>query len=106
MKKVTLINRLLNVLPQGGGIHNGYIMNFLRLLPPEEEDYLLSIGNFFEENGIVCAFDVLYTYNVKKDTLAFEHLRSDTLRADQRNYLEELFIEVAKKYNKLYSRSL
>ena len=105
MKKVTLINRLLNVLPQGGGIKGSYLINTLRLLPPEEDNYLISIGNFFEEDGIVCAFDVLCTYNVRNNVLNFEYIRSDTLKPDQRKHLERLFAEVAEKYNKLYCHS-
>ena len=63
------------------------------------------MGSFFEENDIVCAFVVFYTYNVRNNVLNFEYIRSDTLKPDQRKHLERLFAEVAEKYNKLYCHS-
>jgi len=105
MRKSSLINKLLKVLPQGSGIRGGYLIDLLRLLPPEENNYFISVGSFFEENDIVCAFDVLYTYNVRNNVLNFEYIRSDTLKPDQRKHLERLFAEVAEKYNKLYCHS-
>ncbi len=105
MRKSSLINKLLKVLPREGGIRGGYLIDLLRLLPPEENNYFISVGSFFEENDIVCAFDALYTYNVKDNELIFEYLRSDTLKPDQRKHLERLFAEVAEKYNKLYCHS-
>jgi len=105
MRKSSLINKLLKVLPREGGIRGGYLIDLLRLLPPEENNYFISVGSFFEENDIVCAFVVFYTYNVRNNVLNFEYIRSDTLKPDQRKHLERLFAEVAEKYNKLYCHS-
>jgi len=34
MRKSSLINKLLKVLPREGGIRGGYLIDLLRLLPP------------------------------------------------------------------------
>jgi len=102
-----VVERIENLLPHGSGINGRYYMHGMAMLPPDDDYYIINLSNTFEEiendrYERSHLFGVVYTYDTKRDKLIFEYISTNSLDWNIEDYLEELFSEVAKEYNKLY----
>jgi len=105
-----VVERIENLLPHGSGVNGKYYMYGTEMFPPDD-DYMITVSNVFEEivddmYGQSYIFNAVYTYNTMENSLTFEYIELSTPNFDIKEYLEKLFCNVAKEYNKLYSLSL
>ena len=101
-----VVERIENLLPHGSGVNGKYYMYGTEMFPPDD-DYMITVSNVFEEivddmYGQSYIFNAVYTYNTMENSLTFEYIELSTPNFDIKEYLEKLFCNVAKEYNKLY----